>query len=110
MKFSANVVVNLKIDEVKRKVDSAVEKAIKDTVLEIENSAKKGSPIDTGHNRRSITSEAEGKTGKVYSTSGYGGWLEVGTRRMPARPYFKPALDEHFTAEKFGAKVKENLG
>ena len=33
--------------------------------------------------------------GAVYSTSGYGGYLETGTVNMPAQPYFKPALDKN---------------
>jgi len=33
--------------------------------------------------------------GAVYSTSGYGGFLEVGTYKMPARSYIKPAYDRH---------------
>jgi len=35
--------------------------------------------------------------------------LETGTVKMAARPYFKPALDKSFTAEKFAEKVKEHL-
>ncbi len=48
--------------------------------------------------------------GAVYPTSGYGGWLEVGTSRMPAIPYLKPALDHNFTAEKVGKLLKEHMG
>ena len=48
--------------------------------------------------------------GAVYSTSGYGGYGETGTHKMAARPYFKPALDQHFTAEKFAEKVRDHLG
>ena len=29
----------------------------------------------------------------VVTTSGYGGYLELGTRRMKARPYFAPAFE-----------------
>ena len=38
-----------------------------------------------------------------YGTSGYSGFLEIGTRRMGARPYFKPALDRH------SPKLPENI-
>ena len=47
--------------------------------------------------------------GAVYSTSGYGGYLEVGTSKMPAQPYIKPAMDKNFTVEKYGEKVKRYL-
>ena len=48
-------------------------------------------------------------SGAVWSTSGYGGYLETGTRFMSAKPYFKPALDRNFTRDKFAEKVKDKL-
>ena len=61
------------------------------------------SPRDTGNNASSITSEVERKglriTGRVYTQTGYGGWLEVGTSRMAARPYMAPAY--RFARAKF---------
>ena len=95
MKITANVVTNLKTKEVIDKVNKATEKAIKDVVVDIANDAIKGRPVLTGNNRRSIKYEAKGHEGTIYSTSGYGGYLETGTVKMPARPYFKPALDRN---------------
>ena len=81
--------------------------------------AVKLSPKKTGHNARSIgyaisvwgskefgtlttkgpklsakgkKSAAERVTIKLESASGYGGFIELGTRFMPARPYLKPAI------------------
>lgn len=53
------------------------------------------SPYDTGNNRDSVKWE-ELKKGEciVFTESGYGGWLEIGTEKMPARPYIKPAYQE----------------
>jgi len=97
-----------------------------------------GSPAVTGNNRRSIffgvsgmghkQGSSEGRQagdtwtgqdisvlneskleGAVYSTSGYGGFLETGTRRMGARPYFKPALDRNFTVSKLAEAIKRYL-
>jgi len=87
MKIKSDFVMNLKIKEVKNKVNWAIEKSIKNVVVAIANDAIRFSPHITGHNRRSIKFEvgpgkpvAKGKLeGAVYSTSGYGGWLEVGT-------------------------------
>ncbi|MBI5092233.1 MAG: hypothetical protein HZB26_07265 [Candidatus Hydrogenedentes bacterium] len=31
---------------------------------------------------------------RVYTQSGYGGWLEVGTKRMDARPYIAPGFEK----------------
>lgn len=30
---------------------------------------------------------------RIYTQSGYGGWLELGTSRMAARPYIKPGFE-----------------
>ena len=43
----------------------------------------------------------------IYSTSGYGGYLETGTVKMAARPYFKPALDRHI--KRLPSEVKARL-
>lgn len=54
-----------------------------------------GSPVDTGNNRNSIKWK---KTAQliwhVITETGYGAWLELGTARMAARPYFAPAFKE----------------
>lgn len=54
------------------------------------------SPYETGHNRDSIRMDPiapDTKTTvvRIVTESGYGGWLEVGTARRPATPYFAPA-------------------
>lgn len=56
--------------------------------------AKELSPVDTGHNRDSIDHTANGLNGEIFTESGYGGWLEVGTSKMAAQPYFRPAFEQ----------------
>jgi HK97 gp10 family phage protein len=107
MNITVKVISHLKIPEVKGKVERAGEKALKDVISDIAEDTIKGSPFDTGNNRRSIRFESGGLSGSVYSTSGYGGYLETGTRRMPARPYFKPALDKNI--KKLPGNIKANL-
>ena len=51
-------------------------------------------PTATGHNRDSITWRKIPNGVDVHTESGYGGWLEIGTRHMEARPYFRPAFEE----------------
>ena len=138
MKIETTIVLNLKIPELTEAVIVANRLAMRDTVVEVFNEAVKTSPPPpkigtykpTMHNRRSIAGEVSGMNGEVakgseaepervvddskmegavYSTSGYGGYLETGTWKMRARPYFKPALDKSFTPEKFTEKVKEHL-
>ena len=103
MKITTNWVVNIKTKEVEDKVDRASKQGLLDSVTDIANDAIGMSPILTGNNRRSIKFEVgpggdvakKELEGAVYSTSGYGGFLETGTVNMGAQPYFKPALDKN---------------
>ena len=56
-------------------------------------------PAGTGNNRRSIdveTVETEhGPKSRLFTQSGYGGYLEVGTSRMSAQPYLWPAFQQN---------------
>ena len=115
MRISCDFKLNLKTKEVQDKVKKATQKALKDVVVDIANDTIQGSPVDTGNNRRSIMFEvgpggevAKGELeGAVYGTSGYSGFLEVGTRFLAARPYFKPALDRNLP--KLPAGIKAHL-
>lgn len=80
---------------------------LKDLVMAIANSAIRGSPFLTGNNRRSIRYDAKGLTGSIFSTSGYGGFLEIGTAVMAGRPYFQPAVNQWLP--KFGDFIKERM-
>jgi len=56
---------------------------------------KQYSPYDTGNNRDSIDWEEIPGTELgflIYTQSGYGGFLEVGTFRMEGRLYFRQAF------------------
>lgn len=142
MILTVSIDLNLKVEEVTRAVLDASREAMRDTVVTIFNESIIGSPKKTGHNRRSLVGEVSGMgevakgadaepeksvdddklEGAVYSTSGYGGWLEVGHftagarktgvsfgRWISARPYMKPALDLEFTLEKFTERIKRHL-
>jgi HK97 gp10 family phage protein len=103
-----DVETHLKVEEVEAKVQSAVEEGLKKTVYSIESDAKKLSPVDTGRNRSSIASEVEGLSGQIYGASGYSAYLEFGTVKMAARPYFQPALDMH--AKELPENIRASLG
>jgi len=92
------------------KVASAAQQAMKETVVIIANEVINIHPwkTRTGNNSRSIAYTVGKLTGSVFSTSGYGGFLETGTRFMAAYPYFKPALDRNFPS-KFIAAMKVYL-
>jgi len=129
MNMESTVTVNIKDDEVIKQVSEASKMAMRDTTVEVTHDSIELSPWITSNNRRSIVGEVSGMgsvasggegraerlvddskiEGAVYSTSGYGGFLETGTSKMPAQPYFKPSLDKNFTESKFGEKVKRYL-
>ena len=115
MKLKVDWKLNLKTKEVEDKVKKAIQLGMKDLVTDIANDAIKGSPVLTGNNRRSIKFEVgpggevakrEGE-GAIYSTSGYGGYLETGTVNMPAQPYFRPTLDKN--KDKLPKNIKAHL-
>jgi HK97 gp10 family phage protein len=106
MRIDVEVELNLKIDEVTKAVKDAARSSMRDTVVAIAADTVAGSPKKTGNNMRSIKYEVSGMgsnemvdpnkiEGAIYSTSGYGGYLETGTYKMGARPYFRPALDRN---------------
>lgn len=114
MRINLQIISNLKTKEVQTKVKSAAKKSLVDTVVAIANDAIKLSPKLTGNNARSIKFEV-GPNGEVarkdleaavYSTSGYGGYLETGTVNMVEQPYFKPALDKNIHKLPRGIKAR----
>ncbi len=119
MKLDMTVELNLNDKAVTAQCKDAAQKAMRDTVVDITRDAVRDSPWLTGNNRRSIKMEASGFgagegvvdqskiEGAVYSTSGYGGFLETGTVKMPARPYIKPAADRHIP--NFPTKMRKYL-
>ena len=56
-------------------------------------------PVDTGNLKNSITFTPVKGGGKGYSTQfgsftiNYALWVEIGTRKMSAQPYIRPAAD-----------------
>ena len=103
MKLTADITTNLNTQGAIDIVSRAGRVAMTKTIAIIANESIHHSPHLTGNNARSIMYEtgpggviAKDETeGAVYSTSGYGGFLETGTVSMAARPYMKPALDRN---------------
>lgn len=100
MSNDAYVRINLKTDAAKALAKYAMYKATSDLMnLDVVPEAQKETPVLTGTNRRSIDAVVgetpEGKIKAVlYTSSGYGGYLETGTARMKAQPYLGPAWDK----------------
>jgi HK97 gp10 family phage protein len=77
-------------------VNDAVFQAVQEVFeLDIKPEAVSGSPVRRGTNRRSIDVEVKrttkGTEARLFTQSGYGGYLELGTRFMDAKPYLFPA-------------------
>lgn len=76
-----------------------------------EGDKREGTPGHTPHNRDSLKATAfftkDGPMGKLYSTSGHGYFLEIGTRYMGARPYAWPAVQSHIG--ELMARIQENV-
>lgn len=97
MRIEVSIKLDLKVKEVTKEVIDASRLGLRDTIVSIAGDAIQGSPVRTGNNGRSIAAEVAGMgkvsgegtqervvnenelEGAVYSTSGYGGYLEVGT-------------------------------
>lgn len=155
MKMSVEIKSNLNFAGASAQIVEAARLGLRDTVVNVTNDAVKGSPKKTGHNARSIAAEVSGMgvvasggeggvervvddkkiEGAVYSTSGYGGHLETGTKPhiieaknasvltdgknffgkivhhpgTTAQPYIKPAVNRNFTEEKYANNVKRHL-
>lgn len=97
MSLDLEVKMNLN-PNAKRSISDAIEAGVSEVFeLDIKPAAVEGSPVKTGTNRRSIDVEVkrndEGMvTAELFTQSGYGGYLELGTRFMRARAYLYPAF------------------
>lgn len=95
---------------------AAVEKSPVTAEGALYNEAKGKKPpyiLGTGTNRRSIDFTVEetpnGIAATLFTQSGYGGYLEVGTSKMRAQPYLYPAFIENVDRIPQGVKVKIEL-
>lgn len=73
-----------------------VAKALTRTTVRVEATAKRLCPVDTGRLRASVTHalsrDAQGLLGVVGTDVEYAPYVELGTTRMGAQPFLRPAL------------------
>lgn len=143
MEFTISIESNIDTDKASKEIMAAAKAALHDIIVDVTQEAKENSPVSamwpsidksgrvpTGNNKRSINFEMgpggdanlEEMQGAVYSTSGYGGFLETGHftagsrtgisfgHFVPARPYLYPAAIKNFTKENYDKKLKEHPG
>lgn len=99
-----NVQVNLAqvqgaLDALKTRMADKVGEAFKAAHEYAQDGSPVGTPQSTGDpnyvggtNKKSITIDGKGMERRIYTQSGYGGWLEIGTEKMAARPYIMPGF------------------
>ena len=71
-----------------------VQNAVKVNTTEMHQKATRNVLVDTGHLKRSITTEFSdsGLTGRVYTDVEYGIYVEFSTRYMAGKPFMRPAF------------------
>lgn len=95
-------------DAVKGGLKSAFARALERIGLQAEGYAKDLCPVDTGNLRNSITHTSDGKAAYIGTNVEYGKYVELGTVKMAAQPYLRPAAADH--AGTYRNIVKDELG
>ena len=96
-----NVVFTSNKDEVLSAVDQAIVRGLEICGGKAESYAKELCPVDTGRLRNSIShAQMDEKTEVIGSNVEYAPFVELGTRKMAAKPYLRPAAENHSTEYK----------
>jgi HK97 gp10 family phage protein len=102
-------VVSNDIPRLPAELRGAVADQVARSSYEVQARAQAVIPVKTGTLRRSIhvVFEQGGLRGIIGPSVDYGVFVELGTRRMAARPYMRPAAA--FVLPRFGAALKAIL-
>lgn len=100
MKDTIEVKVTDNSAQVKQALQEAVERGLEAIGLVAEGHAKELCPVDTGRLRNSISHATDGEAVYIGTNVEYAPYVELGTSRMKARPYLRPA------AENFGDEYR----
>lgn len=74
-----------------------------------ESYAKKACPVDTGRLRNSIThAQYDENTEVIGSNVSYAAFVELGTSKMAAKPYLRPAAENH--SAEYKAVIQSFMG
>lgn len=107
----AEITMEVTVDNtaaVKGGLKSAFARALERIGLQAEGYAKDLCPVDTGNLRNSITHTSDGKAAYIGTNVTYGKYVELGTVKMAAQPYLRPAAADH--AGTYRNIVKDELG
>ena len=82
--------------EVESTTQQATDRALEIIGGKAESYAKALCPVDTGRLRNSITHQQYYENTEIIGTNvEYAPYVELGTRKMAARPYLRPAAENH---------------
>lgn len=88
-------------DEVINEMEQAKHRALEIIGIKCEKYAKALCPVDTGNLRNSISHATNGSEYVDIGTNvHYAPYVELGTSRMSARPYLRPAVTSHMSEYK----------
>ena len=92
-----------------RGIARAIDRALEEIGMAAEGYAKRACPVDTGNLRNSISHAVESGEDAVYIGTNveYAPYVELGTRRMAAQPFLRPAATEHGST--YRSILKRNL-
>lgn len=84
-------------DEVAAALEQAYDRALEKIGLTAEKYARNLCPVDTGRLRNSITHTVDsgGKAAYIGTNVEYAPYVEMGTSRMKAQPFLRPAAHDH---------------
>ena len=93
----ADVVIESNVNEVKEALQEKIEAGLIAVGLTAEGNAKQLCPVDTGRLRNSITNQVlvDEKAVIIGTNVEYAPYVELGTSRMKAQPYLRPAVTNY---------------
>lgn len=98
-----------KMEQIARDLNKNTEQVLKSFAFQVEGEAKTRAPVDTGALKNSInTKKMSDNLYRVQDGVEYGLFQELGTSRMAAHPFMKPAVEavRKFIHKKWGGLFK----
>lgn len=81
--------------EVLSALENAVKLGLEAIGMTAEGYAKEKAPVNTGRLRNSVSHVSDSEAAYIGTNVEYAPYVELGTVKMGARPFLKPAAEEH---------------
>lgn len=93
--MGAQVEVKSNVDLFKDALPEQIAMALEAIGMTAESYAKDLCPVDTGRLRNSISHATDGDSVYIGTNVEYAAYVELGTSKSKARPYLRPAAENH---------------